>query len=319
MNNKNINQIVNQVVDIQLNAVQKLKETFDNTFDDIIRFLSKISGRIVITGIGKSAIIGMKISSTLNSTGTPSIFIHGSDALHGDIGAITKDDVLIYISKNGSNSDTIDLVKNLKKNGVDIVSITANKDSFLAKNSSYIIHTPIDVEACPNNLAPTTSTGIQLLVGDIIAICLMTLKNFDKTSFAKLHPSGSLGKKLTTTVEDLVDAQNTPHIDIKSKFSDAINEISNKMLGATAVLENDQVVGIITDGDVRRILEKNTDPLNIIVSNIISRNPKTVKHSLLAIDALQIMNQNKITNLIVTKDNNYIGMLHIHDLINAGL
>ena len=261
----------------------------------------------------------MKISSTLNSTGTPSIFIHGSDALHGDIGAITKDDVLIYISKSGSNSDTIDLINNLKKNGVDIVSITANKDSFLAKNSSYIIHTPIDVEACPNNLAPTTSTGIQLLVGDIIAICLMTLKNFDKTSFAKLHPSGSLGKKLTTTVEDLVDAQNTPHIDIKSKFSDAINEISNKMLGATAVLENGQVVGIITDGDVRRILEKNTDPLNIIVSNIISRNPKTVKHSLLAIDALQIMNQNKITNLIVTKDNNYIGMLHIHDLINAGL
>lgn len=319
MNNKNINQIVNQVVDIQLNAVQKLKETFDNSFDDVIRFLSKISGRIVITGIGKSAIIGMKISSTLNSTGTPSIFIHGSDALHGDIGAITKDDVLIYISKSGSNSDTIDLINNLKKNGVDIVSITANKDSYLAKNSRYIIHTPIDVEACPNNLAPTTSTGIQLLVGDIIAVCLMTLKNFDKTSFAKLHPSGSLGKKLTTTVEDLIDTQNTPFIDIKSKFSDAINEISNKMLGATAVLKNGQVVGIITDGDVRRILEKNTNPLNIIVSNIISRNPKTVKHSLLAIDALHIMNHNKITNLIVTKDNNYIGMLHIHDLINAGL
>ena len=168
-------------------------------------------------------------------------------------------------------------------------------------------------------MAPTTSTGIQLLVGDIIAICLMSLKNFDKISFAKLHPSGSLGKKLTTTVEDLIDTQHAPFIDLQSKFSDAINEISNKMLGATAVLENNKVVGIITDGDVRRILEKNTDPLNITVSNIISRNPKTVKHSLLAIDALQIMNKNKITNLIVTKDNNYIGMLHIHDLINAGL
>ena len=261
----------------------------------------------------------MKISSTLNSTGTPSIFMHGSDALHGDLGAITKDDVLIYISKSGSNSDTVDLVNSLKKNGVDIVSITANKDSYLAKNSRHIIYTPIHVEACPNNLAPTTSTGIQLLVGDIIAICLMSLKNFDKISFAKLHPSGSLGKKLTTTVEDLIDTQHAPFIDLQSKFSDAINEISNKMLGATAVLEDNKVVGIITDGDVRRILEKNTDPLNIIVSNIISRNPKTVKHSLLAIDALQIMNKNKITNLIVTKDNNYIGMLHIHDLINAGL
>ena len=293
--------------------------TFDNNFDDIIKFLSKINGRIVVSGIGKSAIIGMKISSTLNSTGTPSIFMHGSDALHGDLGAITKDDVLIYISKSGSNSDTVDLVNSLKKNGVDIVSITAHKDSYLAKNSRYIIYTPIDVEACPNNLAPTTSTGIQLLVGDIIAICLMSLKNFDKTSFAKLHPSGSLGKKLTTTVEDLIDTQNAPFIDLQSKFSDAINEISNKMLGATAVLENNKVVGIITDGDVRRILEKNTDPLNITVSNIISRNPKTVKHSLLAIDALQIMNKNKITNLIVTKDNIYIGMLHIHDLINAGL
>ena len=319
MNNKNINQIVNQVVDIQLDAIEKLKETFDNNFDEIIKFLSKINGRIVVSGIGKSAIIGMKISSTLNSTGTPSIFMHGSDALHGDLGAITKDDVLIYISKSGSNSDTVDLVNSLKKNGVDIVSITANKDSYLAKNSRHIIHTPIHVEACPNNLAPTTSTGIQLLVGDIIAICLMSLKNFDKTSFAKLHPSGSLGKKLTTTVEDLIDTQHAPFIDLQSKFSDAINEISNKMLGATAVLENNKVVGIITDGDVRRILEKNTDPLNIIVSNIISRNPKTVKHSLLAIDALQIMNKNKITNLIVTKDNIYIGMLHIHDLINAGL
>ena len=221
MNNKNINQIVNQVVDIQLDAIEKLKETFDDNFDDIIKFLSKINGRIVVSGIGKSAIIGMKISSTLNSTGTPSIFIHGSDALHGDLGAITKDDVLIYISKSGSNSDTVDLVNSLKKNGVDIVSITANKDSYLAKNSRHIIYTPIHVEACPNNLAPTTSTGIQLLVGDIIAICLMSLKNFDKISFAKLHPSGSLGKKLTTTVEDLIDTQHAPFIDLQSKFSDA--------------------------------------------------------------------------------------------------
>jgi len=319
LNNSKSIEISNQVIDIQIDAINKLKKFIDKNFDKIIIHLSKIKGRIIVTGIGKSAIIGMKISSTLNSTGSPSIFMHGSDALHGDVGTITKDDTLIYISKSGNNSDTIDLINNLNKRKIDVIAITANKDSHLSKNSKFTIYTPIEKEACPNNLAPTTSSGIQLLVGDIIAICLMTIKKFDKKSFAKFHPAGTLGKKLTTTVKDLINLDNKPKVEIDSKFSDAINEISSKMLGATAVLDNEEIVGIITDGDVRRILEKNDDPLNLPLSKIIKKVPKTVKHTLLAIDALQIMNDNKITNLIVTKDSKYLGMLHIHDIINAGL
>ena len=319
MNNSKSVEISSQVIDIQIDAINKLKKSINKDFDEIIAHLSKIKGRIIVTGIGKSAIIGMKISSTLNSTGSPSIFMHGSDALHGDLGTITKDDTLIYLSKSGNNSDTIELINNLNKRKIDVIAITANKDSYLGKNSKFTIYTPIEKEACPNNLAPTTSSGIQLLVGDMIAICLMTLNEFDEKSFAKFHPAGTLGKKLTTTTGDLVNFENKPEVKINSKFSDAINEISSKMLGATAVLKNEKIVGIITDGDVRRILEKYDDPLNVPLSKIIKKAPMTVKHSLLAIDALQIMNDNKITNLVVTKNEKYLGMLHIHDIINAGL
>lgn len=319
MNNSKSVEISSQVIDIQIDAINKLKKSINKDFDEIIAHLSKIKGRIIVTGIGKSAIIGMKISSTLNSTGSPSIFMHGSDALHGDLGTITKDDTLIYLSKSGNNSDTIELINNLNKRKIDVIAITANKDSYLGKNSKFTIYTPIEKEACPNNLAPTTSSGIQLLVGDMIAICLMTLNEFDEKSFAKFHPAGTLGKKLTTTAGDLINFENKPEVKINSKFSDAINEISSKMLGATAVLKNEKIVGIITDGDVRRILEKYDDPLNVPLSKIIKKAPMTVKHSLLAIDALQIMNDNKITNLVVTKKEKYLGMLHIHDIINAGL
>ena len=319
MNNSKSVEISSQVIDIQIDAINKLKKSINKDFDEIIAHLSKIKGRIIVTGIGKSAIIGMKISSTLNSTGSPSIFMHGSDALHGDLGTITKDDTLIYLSKSGNNSDTIELINNLNKRKIDVIAITANKDSYLAKKSKFTIYTPIEKEACPNNLAPTTSSGIQLLVGDMIAICLMTLNEFDEKSFAKFHPAGTLGKKLTTTTGDLINFENKPEVKINSKFSDAINEISSKMLGATAVLKNEKIVGIITDGDVRRILEKYDDPLNVPLSKIIKKAPMTVKHSLLAIDALQIMNDNKITNLVVTKKEKYLGMLHIHDIINAGL
>ena len=319
MNNSKSVEISSQVIDIQIDAINKLKKSINKDFDEIIAHLSKIKGRIIVTGIGKSAIIGMKISSTLNSTGSPSIFMHGSDALHGDLGTITKDDTLIYLSKSGNNSDTIELINNLNKRKIDVIAITANKDSYLGKNSKFTIYTPIEKEACPNNLAPTTSSGIQLLVGDMIAICLMTLNEFDEKSFAKFHPAGTLGKKLTTTTGDLINFENKPEVKINSKFSDAINEISSKMLGATAVLKDEKIVGIITDGDVRRILERYDDPLNVPLSKIIKKAPMTVKHSLLAIDALQIMNDNKITNLVVTKKEKYLGMLHIHDIINAGL
>ena len=318
MNKDKSTNIIHQVIDIQLDAINNFKNSIDKSFDDIIEYLSNIKGRIIITGIGKSAIIGMKISSTLNSTGSPSIFMHGSDALHGDLGTITINDILIYISKSGNNSDTIDLINNLKKNKIDIISITANKNSHLAKNSKFTIYTPITKEACPNNLAPTTSSGIQLLVGDIIAISLMSLKNFDSKSFAKFHPAGSLGKRLTITVEDLVNT-NKPSVKYNSAFSDAVKEISSKMQGATAVIKDKEVVGIITDGDVRRVLEKYDDPLNISISKLIRNKPKKVNYSMLAVDALEIMTEKKITNLIVTKKEKYIGMIHIHDIIKVGL
>lgn len=318
MNKDKSTNIIHQVIDIQLDAINNFKNSIDKSFDDIIEYLSNIKGRIIITGIGKSAIIGMKISSTLNSTGSPSIFMHGSDALHGDLGTITINDILIYISKSGNNSDTIDLINNLKKNKIDIISITANKNSHLAKNSKFTIYTPITKEACPNNLAPTTSSGIQLLVGDIIAISLMSLKNFDSKSFAKFHPAGSLGKRLTITVEDLVNT-NKPSVKYNSAFSDAVKEISTKMQGATAVIKDKEVVGIITDGDVRRVLEKYDDPLNISISKLIRNKPKKVNYSMLAVDALEIMTEKKITNLIVTKKEKYIGMIHIHDIIKVGL
>jgi arabinose-5-phosphate isomerase len=319
LNNSKSVEISSQVIDIQIDAINKLKKSINKDFDEIIAHLSKIKGRIIVTGIGKSAIIGMKISSTLNSTGSPSIFMHGSDALHGDLGTITKDDTLIYLSKSGNNSDTIELINNLNKRKIDVIAITANKDSYLGKNSKFTIYTPIEKEACPNNLAPTTSSGIQLLVGDMIAICLMTLNEFDEKSFAKFHPAGTLGKKLTTTTGDLINFENKPEVKINSKFSDAINEISSKMLGATAVLKNEKVVGIITDGDVRRILEKYDDPLNIPVSKLITNSPKKVDSTLLAIDALEIMTKNKITNLIVINKEKYVGMIHIHDIIKIGL
>ena len=319
MNIKKINTIANEVIDIQLSAIVNFRSTIDKKFGEIIEYLSKIKGRIVVSGIGKSGIIGKKFSDTLNSTGTPSFFMHGSDALHGGLGAVKKGDIVICISKSGNNSETIELINSLVKKKIDIISITANKQSYLADKSKFIIHTPIEKEACPNDLAPTTSTGIQLLLCDIISVCLMTLKKFDKKSFATLHPSGSLGKKLITKVKDLIDVKNVPAIQIGSKFRDAINEISSKMLGATAVLDKNKIVGIITDGDVRRILEKHKDPLDLNLDKLIKKMPIIVDHNMLATDAMRLMNKNKITNLIVVKKNNYLGMLHIHAILKAGL
>ena len=319
MNIKKINTIANEVIDIQLSAIVNFRSTIDKKFDKIIEYLSKINGRIVVSGIGKSGIIGKKFSDTLNSTGTPSFFLHGSDALHGGLGAVKKGDIVICISKSGNNSETIELINSLIKKKIDIISMTANKQSYLANKSKFTIHTPIKKEACPNDLAPTTSTGIQLLSCDIISVCLMTLKKFDKKSFATLHPSGSLGKKLITKVKDLIDSKSIPAIQISSKFRDAINEISSKMLGATAVLDKNKIVGIITDGDVRRILEKHKDPLDLNLNKLIKKTPIVVDHNMLATDAIRLMNKNKITNLIVVKKNSYLGMLHIHAILKAGV
>lgn len=314
-----LNKISKDVLDNYTSSVSHVEECIDENFEVIIDYISKIKGRVIITGIGKSAIIGMKISATLNSTGTPSIFLHGSDALHGDIGVATKNDVMICLSKSGSNTETVDLVKQIKKLGIKLIGITSDKNSFLAKNADYSIVNKIEREACPNNLAPTTSTSMQLLIGDLIAICLMSIKEFKSEDFALYHPSGSLGKKLTLKVSDILNFNSSPKVEINSSIKDAINEISSKMYGATAVLDKNIVVGIITDGDIRRVLNQNKNPMNLKVNEIMVKNPKFVSGDMLGSEALNLMNKSKITQLLVIDDGHYKGMIHMHELLKAGL
>jgi len=314
-----LNKISKDVLDNYTSSVSHVEECIDENFEVIIDYISKIKGRVIITGIGKSAIIGMKISATLNSTGTPSIFLHGSDALHGDIGVATKNDVIICLSKSGSNTETVDLVKQIKKLGIKLIGITSDKNSFLAKNANYSIVNKIEREACPNNLAPTTSTSMQLLIGDLIAICLMSIKEFKSEDFALYHPSGSLGKKLTLKVSDIVNYNSSPKVEINLSIKDAINEISSKMYGATAVLDKNIVVGIITDGDIRRVLNQNKNPMNLKVNEIMVKNPKFVSGDMLGSEALNLMNKSKITQLLVIDDGHYKGMIHMHELLKAGL
>ena len=314
-----LNKISKDVLDNYTSSVSYVEECIDENFEVIIDYMSKINGRVIITGIGKSAIIGMKISATLNSTGTPSIFLHGSDALHGDIGEATKNDVMICLSKSGSNTETVDLVKQIKKLGIKLIAITSEKNSFLAKNADYSIVNKIEREACPNNLAPTTSTSMQLLIGDLIAICLMSIKEFKSEDFALYHPSGSLGKKLTLKVSDILNYNSSPKVDINLSIKDAINEISSKMYGATAVMDKNIVVGIITDGDIRRVLNQNKNPMNLKVNEIMVKNPKFVSEDMLGSEALNLMNKSKITQLLVIDDGHYKGMIHMHELLKAGL
>ena len=314
-----LNKISKDVLDNYTSSVSHVEECIDENFEVIIDYISKIKGRVIITGIGKSAIIGMKISATLNSTGTPSVFLHGSDALHGDIGVATKNDVMICLSKSGSNSETVDLVKQIKKLGIKLIGITSDKNSFLAKNADYSIVNKIEREACPNNLAPTTSTSMQLLIGDLIAICLMSIKEFKSEDFALYHPSGSLGKKLTLKISDILNYNSSPKVEINLSIKDAINEISSKMYGATAVLDKNIVVGIITDGDIRRVLNQNKNPMNLKVNEIMVKNPKFVSGDMLGSEALNLMNKSKITQLLVIDDGNYKGMIHMHELLKAGL
>lgn len=319
MNKKDIRKISKKVIKIQQDTIEDLKINVADDVVKVIQYLAKIDGKIIVTGIGKSALVGMKVAATLNSTGSPSVFMHGSDALHGDMGVVSNKDVVIIISKSGNNRETVELVKNLKKNENVIIGLSSNKDSFLAKNSKYLIHTPIKKEACPHNLAPTTSSIIQMLVGDIIAISLMKFKNFDEKSFAKFHPSGSLGKKLTLTVFDIIDDKLKPMVSTNDTLKKAIDEISSKMLGATVIMNKNKIVGIITDGDIRRILSKYKDPLSIKISDLVNKQPLTIDYEYLAVDALSLMNSKRISQLVVTKESEYIGLVHIHQILKSGI
>ncbi len=308
------NSINNQGQSI-LQLINFINEDFKNT----VEFIHSIKGRVIVSGIGKSAIIGMKIVATLNSTGTPSIFMHAAEAVHGDLGIIQDNDVVVLISKSGNTSEIKDLLPFLKNTGIKLVAISSEKNSFLVNNCDFFLNSFIKKEACPNNLAPTTSTTAQLVIGDALAICLSEMKGFKENDFAKFHPGGSLGKKLHLRVKDLLSKNLKPEVDFDESFKNIVDEISKKMLGATAVLKNGLAVGIITDGDLRRFFSKNSDSKSVKASDLMSSSPKKINSEILASEALKLMNKNKITQLIVEDKNNYLGIIHLHNILNEGI
>ena len=319
MEKTNIIEFGKEVIKLQSESIRNLVELVDENFETAINLILDSKGRVVVTGIGKSAIIANKIVATLNSTGTPSIFMHAADAIHGDLGIIKKDDVIICISKSGNTPEIMDLVPFLKMTKNPLIAITGDTNSSLAKNSSVVLNSYVDIEICPNNLAPTNSTTAQLVIGDAIAATLVKIKGFTSNDFAKFHPGGSLGKKLYLKVNDLIDSALKPMVSTDDDIKDVIIEISNKMLGITPVFSKDTIVGVITDGDLRRTLLNNQEISKLKAKDIMSTNPQIIDSETLASEALEIMKKNKISQLIVTNNNLYFGVIHIQSLIKEGI
>jgi len=314
-----IKKIAIETLNLEAKSIKELINCIDYDFEKIIYLIHNNNGKLIITGIGKSAIIGMKIVATLNSTGTPSIFLHASDAMHGDLGVIQKDDIIICLSKSGNSPEIKMLVPVIKKRNNILIGLTAKLDSFLAKKSDYVIYTPVTKEACPNNLAPTTSTTVQLAIGDAIAMSLLSLNNIKTKDFAELHPGGQLGKSLTMTLGEIINKTEKPTVNYNDKVQTVINEISSKRLGATIVIKNKKIAGIITDGDLRRMLQKFDEIKNIFAEKIMTKNPIKKEKSFLASKARKLMSKKKINHIVVVdKNNSYIGIVHILDLIKEG-
>ena len=319
MNSEEIITSAKQTITEEAQAVAKLTDYIDDDFTKSVQYILQSKGRVVITGIGKSAIIANKIVATMNSTGTPAIFMHAADAIHGDLGIIQQDDVVICISKSGNTPEIKVLVPLLKRGNNKLIAITSNKNSVLAQQADSVLYAHVDKEACPNNLAPTTSTTAQLVLGDALAVCLLEMKHFGSSDFAKYHPGGALGKRLYLKVSDIVPHNQKPEVSPDTDIKKVIVEISEKMLGVTAVLNNHQIVGIVTDGDIRRMLSKTDSIKGLTAKDIRSANPKTIEVDCLAIDALHLMEKNKITQLLATKQGEYVGIIHLHNLIQEGL
>ena len=300
-------------------AISNLVNYLDDNFVKSIEAIFSSKGRLVVTGIGKSAIIAQKIVATLNSTGTPSLFLHASEAIHGDLGMVQPDDVVICISKSGNSPEIKVLVPLLKRFNNKLIAITGNITSFLGKEADYTLNTYVEKEACPNNLAPTNSTTAQLVIGDAIAVCLMEMRNFSAEDFAKYHPGGALGKKLLLRVGEMLDTTHKPVVAPNSSIKTVIVEISEKRLGVTAVVEDEKVIGIITDGDIRRMLNKTETIAGLTAKEIMTVNPKTIKSTDLVSDALNILEDFSITQLVVVDGNEYKGVLHLHDILKEGI
>lgn len=316
----NLKDLAVSVIDKEARAVEKLKPYINDEFVAILNLIYSSKGRLIITGIGKSAIIGNKIVATLNSTGTPSIFMHAADAIHGDLGIVQQDDVVLCISKSGNTPEIKVLVPLIRRMGNNLIAMVSNTESYLALHSDYVIRATVDEEACPNNLAPTSSTTTQLVMGDALAVCLLKMRGFSPEDFAKYHPGGSLGKRLYLTVDDVYDKELRPWVSPDETIQNTIINISQNRLGATVVLDKDEkLLGIITDGDVRRMVEKGKPLDSLVAMDIMSRNPKVVEKKELAVNAFSIMEKNKITSVIVLDEGKYVGLIHIHDVLREGI
>ncbi len=317
---KNIRNTAKEVILNEANAIKKLIDYIDDDFEACVNAILACKGRVVVTGIGKSAIIANKIVATLNSTGTPALFMHAADAIHGDLGMVQKDDIAICISKSGNTPEVKVLVPLLKRRDVKLVALVSNVDSYLGKQADYVLNATIENEACPNNLAPTTSTTAHLVMGDALAVCLLKAKDFTEKDFAKSHPGGALGKQLYLMVDDIYPNNELPIINESAAVKDVIIEISSKRLGVTAVVDNNNILqGIITDGDLRRMLAKNTEINTVVAADIMSKNALTVPKGTYAIKVLNLMQEKNITQIVVEEKGNVLGFVHLHDLLKEGI
>ncbi|MEO1051796.1 MAG: KpsF/GutQ family sugar-phosphate isomerase [Bacteroidota bacterium] len=316
---KNIQKIATEVLLNEADALRNIAGFIDDKFEVCVKEIHQIKGRVVITGIGKSAIIANKIVATLNSTGTPALFMHAADAIHGDLGMIQKDDIVLCISKSGNTPEVKVLVPLIKRTGCKLIGLVSNMSSYLAQHADHVLNATIGEEACSNNLAPTTSTTAHLAVGDALAVCLLELNNFTSDDFARLHPGGALGKQLYLKVDDLYASNELPMVKVEDSLKDVIVEISSKRLGAAAVLDGDQLVGIITDGDLRRTLQTTEDIFSLDARQVMSLSPKTVSKGDYAVKALQIMEQQSISQVVVMDNDKVVGFIHFHDLLREGI
>ncbi|KGE12981.1 KpsF/GutQ family sugar-phosphate isomerase [Sphingobacterium deserti] len=319
IHNIDIKKTAVDTLELEANAIHKLINTIDQDFVDVTNTILNMQGRVIVTGIGKSAIIAQKMVATFNSTGTPSIFMHAADAIHGDLGIIQKNDVIIALSKSGNTPEIKVLVPFLKQTGNTLVAMVGNLNSFLAKQANFILDTSVDREACPNNLAPTTSTTAQLAMGDALAVCLQTCRQFSDRDFAKYHPGGALGKQLYLRVADLSDNNGKPFLAPEANIREVIVTITKFRLGATAVIDQGTIIGIVTDGDIRRMLEKYEDLSGLTALDIMTKSPKTIDREELAVEALHRMRQSNISQLIVVENNTYQGIVHLQDLLKEGI
>jgi arabinose-5-phosphate isomerase len=315
-----IRTIAHQTLETELASIKALSNFIDDSFEGAVKAINNTKGRFIVSGIGKSAIIAQKIVATCNSTGTPSLFLHAADAIHGDSGMITPVDIVLIISKSGESPEIKNLVQLVKQFGNTLIGMVGNTESYLAKESNWIINTTVEKEACSNNLAPTSSTTAQMVMGDLVAMCLMELHQFKAVDFAKFHPGGNLGKRLTLTVGAIANVNAKPAVSLTTSLKEVIITISKNRLGATAVVsESNEVVGIITDGDIRRMLEHHSSIQALTASAIYQKNPVTIASNALAVEALMIMEQKDISQLLVVDNHQYVGMIHIHDLMKEGI